>query len=141
MAAMSSRPRPSLASSQENARKQKRKSRASLFPVNQFDTPCNRRSFEAIEEAKSSEKTPKEDLLSGDVDYDRVFRSRPRIATSPILSPEKYGGPCDEDEDAYEEEITGIDLADVDQSDDEDGDGFTQTLANSPSRRPGQARY
>jgi hypothetical protein len=141
MAAMSSRPRPSLASSQETARKQKRKSRASLFPVNQFDTPRNRRSFEAIEEAKSSEKTPKEDLLSGDVDYDRVFRSRPRIATSPILSPEKYGGPCDEDEDAYEEEITGIDLADVDQSDDEDGDGFTQTLANSPSRRPGQARY
>ena len=142
MAAMSSRPRTSVAPSQETARKQKRGSRSSLFPVNQFDTPRNRKSFEAIEEAKSSEKTPKEDLLSGDIDYDRVFRSRPRIATSPIFSPEKYAPNHNEDldEDAYEEEITGIDLGDVDQSDGEDNDGFTQTLANSPSRRPGQIR-
>ena len=143
MAAMSGRPRTSLAPSQETARNQKRESRSSLFPINQFDTPRNRKSFEAIEEVKSGTKTPKEDLLSGDVDYDRVFRSRPRIATSPIFSPEKYGGPYDgdADENVYEEEITGIDLGDVDQSDDEDQDGFTQTLANSPSRRPGQAGY
>jgi hypothetical protein len=143
MAAMSSRPRASLALSQETAKKQKRKSRSSLFPVNQFDTPRTRKSFEAIEAAKSSEKTPKEDLLSGDIDYDRVFRSRPRIATSPIFSPEKhpmsYGE--DLDEDAYDEEITGIDLGDVDQSDDEDDDGFTQTWANSPSRRAAKVDY
>lgn len=142
MAAMSGQPRSPVASSQENKKKQKRKLRSSLFPVNQFDTPRTRKSFEALEEAKSGTKTPREDLLSGDVDYDRVFRSRPRIATSPIFSPEKYvnysGTP---DDDAYEEEITGIDLGDVDQSDDEDADGFTQTLANSPSKRPGQMRY
>ncbi|KAF2623764.1 hypothetical protein BU25DRAFT_494204 [Macroventuria anomochaeta] len=141
MAAMSSRPRTSLAASQETTRKQKRKSRSSLFPVNQFDTP--HKSFEAIEEVKSSEKTPKEDLLSGDVDYDRVFRSRPRIATSPIFSPEKYAGnhDGDADENAYDEEITGIDLGDVDQSDDGDNDGFTQTWADSPSRRAGNPHH
>ncbi|KAF9694233.1 hypothetical protein EKO04_007872 [Ascochyta lentis] len=143
MATMSNRPGASLAPSQETARKQKRKSRSSLFPVNQFDTPRTRKSFEAIEEAKSSEKTPKEDLLTGDIDYDRVFKSRPRIATSPIFSPEKHGGGYGEDVDegAYEEEITGIDLGDVDQSDDEDDDGFTQSWADSPSRRAGKLNY
>ncbi|KAJ4989955.1 hypothetical protein SVAN01_04602 [Stagonosporopsis vannaccii] len=142
MAATSAQSRTSVAASQETARKQKRESRSSLFPVNQFDTPRNHKSFEAFEEAKSGTKTPREDLLSGDVDYDRVFRSRPRIATSPIFSPEKYvNDDGDADEDLYEEEITGIDLGDVDQSDDEDHDGFTQTWANSPSKRPGQMRY
>lgn len=141
MATMSNRPRASIAPSQETARKQKRKSRSSLFPVNQFDTPRTRKSFEAIEEAKSGEKTPRESLLSGDVDYDRVFKSRPRIATSPIFSPQKYDTyDGDTDEGTYEEEITGIDLGDVDQSDD-DNDGFTQTWAESPSRRAGKVSY
>ncbi|KAH6612030.1 HAUS augmin-like complex subunit 6 N-terminus-domain-containing protein [Boeremia exigua] len=136
MAAMSNRP------PQETDKKRKRKSRSSLFPVNQFETIRHRESFGALEEEESGTKTPQEDLLTGDVDYDRVFRSRPRIATSPIFSPEKYLNFDGEgDENAYEEEITGIDLGDVDQSDDEDEDGFTQNLANSPSKRPGQFRY
>lgn len=140
MAAMSAQSR--VATSQETAKQQKRKSRSSLFPVNQFEAPSNRKSFESVEDVESGTKTPREDLLLGDVDYDRVFRSRPRIATSPIFSPEKYVHyDGDADEDIYEEEITGIDLGDVDQSDDEDNDGFTQTLANSPSKRPGQMRY
>lgn len=141
MAAMSAHPRTSAAAIQEDTREQKRKSRSSLFPVNQFDTQRHRESFGAVEEEKSGTKTPREDLLSGDIDYDRVFKSRPRIATSPIFSPEKYvNNDGDGDEDVYEEEITGIDLGDVDQSDDEDDYGFTQTLANSPSKRPGQIR-
>ncbi|KAJ4331671.1 hypothetical protein N0V95_009840 [Ascochyta clinopodiicola] len=142
MATMSNRPRAPLAPSQETARKQKQ-SRSSLFPVNQFETPRTRKSFEATEEGESSEKTPKEDLLAGDIDYDRVFKSRPRIATSPIFSPQKYGGDYDEDAEdgVYEEEITGIDLGDVDQSDDEDNDGFTQSWADSPSRRAGKVNY
>lgn len=132
MVAMQSKPRQSLAARE---RKEKRKSRASLFPVNQFDTPRNRKSFELIEETKSIEHTPTEVLFSDAVDYDRVFKSRPRIATSPVFSP-----PPDLDgegsEEEYEDGVTGIDLGDVDQ-DYEDDDGFTKTWADSPSRRAG----
>ncbi|KAJ4291888.1 hypothetical protein N0V90_009785 [Kalmusia sp. IMI 367209] len=120
MAAMTSKPRVSLAS------KEKRKStRQSTFPVNQFDTPHNRKSFQAIEEAQS-EHTPKEELFSDDVDYDRVFKSRPRIATSPVFGTPGDGG----EEDAFDEGVTGVDLADVDN--DEDEDGFEHPWENSP---------
>lgn len=131
--AMQQKPRVSLAP------KERRKSRQSLFPVNQFDTPRNRKSFELVEEEKSTEKTPKEVLLSDDIDYDRVFKSRPRIATSPAFSPPQgggYDGEGDGDEMGWEEGVTGIDLDDVDQ--DEDGDGFIGMVEGSPSRRVGR---
>jgi hypothetical protein len=141
MLAMQSKPRQSLA---PHEKKDKRKSRSSLFPVNQFDTPRTRKSFESIEEIKSKdpERTPKEALFNDEIDYDRVFKSRPRIATSPIFSPaqgddeEEYDDDDDEDVDG----VTGIDLGDVDQ--DEDDDGFTKSWADSPSRmRAGKVRY
>lgn len=143
MAAMSNRPRASRASSQETAQGQRHKSRPSLFPINKSDMAGNRNHFETVEGTGGSDKTPKEDLLSGDVDYDRVFKSRPRIATSPIFSPEKYSRDHREnaDDGVYDEEITGIDLGDVDQSDDEDNDGFTQSWVDSPSRRAGKVAY
>ncbi|KAL6711006.1 hypothetical protein ACN47E_006881 [Coniothyrium glycines] len=141
MLAMQSRPRKSLAA----AKKEKRKSRQSLFPVNQFDTPRTRKSSELIEERRSIERTPTEVLFDDTVDYDRVFKSRPRIATSPVFSPPQEGGYAGEDasgdeEVEYDDDITGIDLGDVDQ-DDEDEDGFTKTWADSPSRRAGAVRY
>jgi hypothetical protein len=123
------------ASTSKPDRTHSRKSRSSLFPVNQFDTPRSRKSFEAIEQAKSVEKTPKEDLFDDEIDYDRVFKSRPRIATSPIFSPEKDRFDFDDDD-----EVTGIDLGDVDMSDGEDAGGFTQSWADSPSRRTGRVR-
>jgi hypothetical protein len=137
MMAMQSKPRMSMAAREK---KEKRKSRQSLFPVNQFDTPRTRKSFELIEESisKDPERTPKEVLFSDEIDYDRVFKSRPRIATSPIFSPpqmeneEEYGSDNDVDG------VTGIDLGDVDQDDDEDG--FTKTWADSPSRRTAKLR-
>jgi hypothetical protein len=133
MAAMSARPRASLGP------KEKRKSsaRTSIFPVNQFDTPRNRKSFMAIEEAKSSEqKTPKEDLFSDEVDYDRVFKSRPRIATSPVWgTPDVKGGDVSGGEEEFDEGVTGVDLGDVDN--DEDGD-YTGAWENSPSRPVGK---
>jgi hypothetical protein len=143
MLAMESKPRQSLAPS---SKKDKRKSRNSLFPVNQFDTPRTRKSFEIIEESRLSEteRTPKEVLFSDEVDYDRVFRSRPRVATSPVWSPGVEGGyelggeaggyGSEEDVDG----VTGIDLGDVDQ--DEDGEGFRESWADSPSRMRGK-RY
>jgi hypothetical protein len=132
MIAMQSKPRQSLAAREK---KDKRKSRNSLFPVNQFDTPRTRKSFEIIEESKSTdpERTPKEALFSDEIDYDRVFKSRPRIATSPVFSPPQNGNEEDYDVDSDVDGVTGIDLGDVDQ-DEDDEDGFTKTWADSPSR-------
>lgn len=139
MMAMQSKPRQSLA---PRDKKEKRKSRNSLFPVNQFDTPRTRKSFELIEESKDTdpERTPKETLFSDEVDYDRVFKSRPRIATSPVFSPPQMENEEDYDDDEDVDGVTGIDLGDVDQ--DEDDDGFTKSWADSPSRmRAGKIRY
>ena len=94
--------------------------------MNQFDTPRGRKSIGLIEETRSGEVTPKEELFSDDVDYERIFKSRPRIATSPVFSPPQA-------EDDFDEGVTGIDLADVDQSDGEDGEGYD--WENSPSKR------
>ncbi|EAT80019.2 hypothetical protein SNOG_12721 [Parastagonospora nodorum SN15] len=140
MMAMEAKPRQSLGGPRD---KDKRKSRNSLFPVNQFDTPRTRKSFEIIEEAKSTdpERTPKEVLFSDEVDYERVFKSRPRIATSPVFSPEREGG-VDEEGDSDPDGVTGIDLGDVDCEGDQDEDGFTGSWADSPSRvRAGKVRY
>ncbi|RAQ99051.1 HAUS augmin-like complex subunit 6 N-terminus-like protein [Stemphylium lycopersici] len=137
------RTRQSMAASQSmprrtTSKKEKRvssggshSSRHSLFPVNQFDTPRSRKSFESLEEKRSEsiERTPTEHLFSDEVDYDRVFKSRPRIATSPIWSPDGRGGVEGEDPDG----VTGIDLADVDASDDEEEGSWME----SPSRKRG----
>ncbi|KAH7120964.1 HAUS augmin-like complex subunit 6 N-terminus-domain-containing protein [Dendryphion nanum] len=166
MAAMTSRD-PSHHQTQAQKQKAARKSlrQSQIFPVNQFDTPRNRRSFQAIEEARSSAgaTTPKEILFSEDAEYDRVFKSRPRIAQSPIFTPEAGGQKLDfeagngeenegidgEDgaisyeysgdegeEDEFDEGVTGVDLADVDRDSDGD-DGFTKNWEDSPLRRAG----
>ncbi|KAF5849659.1 hypothetical protein GGP41_005143 [Bipolaris sorokiniana] len=78
------------------------------------------------------ERTPTEQLFSDEVDYDRVFKSRPLIATSPVWSP--GGGEDDDDPDG----VTGIDLRDVDQDDDEeDGEegGYGGSWMDSPSHK------
>ena len=60
------------------------KARQSLFPVNQFETP---RKQSPIEE-KKGDLTPKEYLFSDHADYDHVFKSRPKIAQSPVSTPQ-----------------------------------------------------
>ncbi|KAF2188614.1 hypothetical protein K469DRAFT_660335 [Zopfia rhizophila CBS 207.26] len=143
MASMAANPRP-------QPKKEKRKStRQSLYPVNQFETPKSRKSFQALEAKHSGEKTPKEELFSDDVDYERVFKSRPKIAQSPILSPavgeetaggdegegDTYGAASGLGIGEYDEGVTGVDLDDVDA--DEDAEGFTQAWESSPLRRAG----
>jgi hypothetical protein len=54
------------------------------FPVNQYQTP--RKSIIPEEEGKGS--TPREDLFNHEADYASVFKSRPKIKTSPHISPE-----------------------------------------------------
>jgi hypothetical protein len=87
MAAMASNSRQSLAPQQPRPGGRKSIARTSSYPVNQFDTP--QRSVDIIQERKV---TPKEELFSDDVDYERIFKSRPKIATSPVFSPVGMGG-------------------------------------------------
>lgn len=91
------------------------RSRTSIYPVNQFETPQKnaRRSTvsgidENIDESDAADElgvgddgsarpgkrdvTPMEQLLSPQAEYDSVFKSRPRIALSPVLSPFSEGG-------------------------------------------------
>ncbi len=60
-----------------------RRSRSSLYPVNQFATPRKSRSSTV----GHRDATPIEQLLSPEAEYDSVFKSRPKIALSPVLSP------------------------------------------------------
>lgn len=63
------------------------RSRTSIFPVNQFDTPQKaRRSSVALARARR-DITPREQLFSPEAEYNSVFKSRPKIALSPVLSP------------------------------------------------------
>jgi hypothetical protein len=137
MEAMQSNPRPQVSST---AKEHPKSSRQSLFPVNQFDTPRNRKSFELLEQAKleSIEHTPTEQLFSDEVDYDRVFKSRPKIATSPVWSPEGGVGGQEEhgSDDGDVDGVTGIDLGDVDQDDDGE-DRFKESWMDSPSQKRG----
>ena len=81
------------------------RSRSSLYPVNPYDTPkrttARRSTVNGISEADEDQDevegkpnpegkrnaTPMEKLLSPDAEYDSVFKSRPKIALSPVISP------------------------------------------------------
>ncbi|KAI9685472.1 MAG: hypothetical protein M1820_010796 [Bogoriella megaspora] len=75
----------------------KKSSRQSQFPVNQFETPQKQHRYYSYDEAdgtlpeddetEAKELTPKEDLFSDDAAYASVFKSRPRVALSPGISP------------------------------------------------------
>lgn len=97
-------------------RHQSRKS----FPVNPFETPQK--------QEPSRTPTPRDELFSDEIDYASVFKSRPRIAQSPVNSPAVHVTP-----------LGDFDLdRDVDVDVDGDGDGFDDYSAlgmNSPSVR------
>ncbi|KAF7715996.1 Uncharacterized protein PECH_004577 [Penicillium ucsense] len=73
---------------QETQPSSKRRGPRPSFPVNQFETP---RKSSRPEISRSS--TPKDKLFEEDADYASVFKSRPRIALSPISSPAVHVSP------------------------------------------------
>jgi HAUS augmin-like complex subunit 6 N-terminus len=86
--------RARLRSSEKRASsKQVRLSQA--FPINQFETPRkvkpNEISRLETNPPRSESSTPRDELLSDAAAYDSVFKSRPRIALSPALSPDRSG--------------------------------------------------
>ena len=61
-----------------------------VFPVNQFETPGKAQTRQSGSWSPSSgASTPRDKLFSDEADYASVFKSRPRIAVSPSLSPER----------------------------------------------------
>ncbi|KAL4807398.1 HAUS augmin-like complex subunit 6 N-terminus-domain-containing protein [Aspergillus unguis] len=66
-----------------------RKSRVS-FPVNQFETPPK---HPATTDFPSRASTPRDELFEDQADYASVFKSRPRIALSPVTSPAVHVSP------------------------------------------------
>lgn len=63
------------------------------FPTNQFETP--RKSSASV---RSGATTPQDQLFEEDAEYASVFKSRPRIAQSPISSPAVHIPGFDEDD-------------------------------------------
>ncbi|OQD61990.1 hypothetical protein PENPOL_c014G07131 [Penicillium polonicum] len=83
------------------------------FPVNQFVTPRktsahSTRSRDEISRAS----TPQDQLFEEDAEYASVFKSRPRVALSPISSPAVHVSP------SFEEENFELDYEDGDESED-----------------------
>jgi uncharacterized coiled-coil protein SlyX len=61
-----------------------------VFPVNQFETPGKAQAEQhGAWSPRSGSSTPRDKLFSEEADYASVFKSRPRIAVSPSLSPER----------------------------------------------------
>lgn len=56
-----------------------------VYPTNQFETPKKQGDRRDTQDDKDS--TPKEELFSQQADYASVFKSRPKIALSPTISP------------------------------------------------------
>lgn len=71
-----------------------------IYPINHFDTPQQkkpRRSSLAVEGqprsvGKKRDITPREQLFSPDAQYDSIFKPRPKVKMSPVMSPNGGGG-------------------------------------------------
>ncbi|KAF2489357.1 hypothetical protein BU16DRAFT_544747 [Lophium mytilinum] len=109
---------------QHKSRKSMSTKRQSIFPVNQFETP---RKSTAIEEEPKGDSTPKEYLFSEKAEYENVFKSRPKIAVSPILSPENADANGGEEDDLPMDSILEMDM---------DDSGPVDNWESSPLRRP-----
>jgi hypothetical protein len=84
------------------------------YPVNQFETPRKVRTSGASPRETnaplSGSSTPRDELFSDAAAYDSVFKSRPRVALSPALSPDKSGFGQDS---MLEDDLAYLTLGDV----------------------------
>ncbi|EED20744.1 conserved hypothetical protein [Talaromyces stipitatus ATCC 10500] len=92
-------PRESLAARRQSQR----------FPINQFATPPK----EQPEPSRSGASTPRDELFTEEAEYASIFKSRPRVAHSPLMSPAVHVGFDDGDdgEDYMEDSESALDLA------------------------------
>ncbi|PGH29341.1 hypothetical protein GX50_07906 [[Emmonsia] crescens] len=115
---MSFLPTPSARSRHSLAAKPRK---SQVFPTNQFETPKKGDAW-SLRPGNSGTSTPKEELFSQDADYASVFKSRPRVAMSPVNSPTVHMLPMDDSD---------LD-ADADQTVDMDAGMGEVDLQNSP---------
>ncbi|GIJ88821.1 hypothetical protein Asppvi_007749 [Aspergillus pseudoviridinutans] len=99
---MSLLPPPSSRPPQQPRRS--RKSRVSL-PVNQFETP--------EKQSQTRASTPRDELFEEAADYNSVFKSRPRVAHSPIASPAVHVTPMGE----FDPDADGDSVGDLEEMD------------------------
>ncbi|KAJ5273270.1 hypothetical protein N7478_008395 [Penicillium angulare] len=79
------------------------------FPVNQFQTPRK-----SSGNGRSGASTPQDKLFEEDAEYNSVFKSRPRIACSPISSPAVHVSPSFDEDEGFDLDNDGTEWADVD---------------------------
>ncbi|KAF3393797.1 hypothetical protein F1880_004770 [Penicillium rolfsii] len=87
----------------------KRRGPRPSFPVNQFETP---RKSSPPNITRSS--TPQNKLFEEDADYASVFKSRPRIALSPISSPAVHFSPSMDGDESFDLDYDEADLRNMD---------------------------
>lgn len=84
-----------------NKRSSHARSRTSTFPVNQFETPPRRStvsiSVQEEEHLPRRDITPRDKLFEEDAEYASIFKPRPKIKLSPIVSPDAVGHDHDSD--------------------------------------------
>lgn len=73
-----------------------------IYPVNQFETPGRAK----VEPIRNS--TPTEILFSPDADYSTVFKSRPKIALSPVISPDDSSLPAIESSSELDDSMDSV---------------------------------
>ncbi|KAF4767733.1 hypothetical protein HAV15_009741 [Penicillium sp. str.  len=96
------------------------------FPVNQFVTPRKTSAHSTRSRGEISRaSTPQDQLFEEDAEYASVFKSRPRVALSPISSPAVHVSP------SFEEESFELDYDDGDES-----EGYEWGDIDSPLAAP-----
>ncbi|KAJ5554861.1 hypothetical protein N7535_007305 [Penicillium sp. DV-2018c] len=93
------------------------------FPVNQFVTPRKASGQSARSNEISRASTPQDQLFEEDAEYASVFKSRPRVALSPISSPAVHVTP------SFEEESFDLDYEDEDEGQSGEWGGVDSPLA------------
>lgn len=102
---------PPLPSHEAPAQPRSRRGPRPSFPVSQFETP--RKTSAKSAHGRSGASTPQDRLFEEDVEYASVFKSRPRVAHSPISSPAVHFSPSLDDEE-FELDYDGAELGDMD---------------------------
>jgi hypothetical protein len=79
-----------------------------LYPINPFETP-RKTSLQPIQQTPSSTSTtPREKLFSDEAEYSSVFKSRPKIAQSPMASPDR--SMVDDDDSILAQRVPDLEL-------------------------------
>lgn len=92
----------------------KRRGPRPSFPANQFETPRKSSAQSRPSGGRSGASTPQDKLFEEDADYASVFKSRPRIAQSPISSPAVHVSPPLNEDEEFGLDCDGAEYGDVD---------------------------